>query len=558
MSESKTVGPNFVKAIIQKDLEAGKNQGQVITRFPPEPNGYLHIGHAKSICLNFGLAESFNGRCHLRFDDTNPVAEDPEFVDAIQEDIKWLGFDWGEHLYFASDYFHKLYDFAIELIKMDKAFVDTGSVEEIREARGTLTEPGKNSPHRNRSVEENLELFEKMKKGEFEEGKAVLRAKIDMSSPNMNLRDPILYRIKKVAHHRAGNEWSIYPMYDFTHPLSDMLEGITHSVCTLEFEDHRPLYDWLLDTLKTPCHPQQIEFARLNLDYTMMSKRRFIELIANKTVAGWDDPRMPTIRGLRRLGFRAEAIRSFAEKVGVTKKNSISELSYLEQTVREDLDVYADRAFAVLDPIKVVIENWDEGKKEVFEGPKHPKDEARGNRKLTMTREIYIDRSDFLEEAPKKFFRLKPDGHVRLRYAFVVHCHEVIKDDSGKVVELRCTYDERTKNGVTPEGEKKVKGIIHWLSAEEAVPAEIRLYDRLFSDPNPASKNHEDWTQTLNPNSLEVMKNAFVEPGLESLAPESHVQFERLGFFVTDRRDHSKDHVVFNRTVTLRDNWTNK
>ncbi len=546
---------NFIRTIIDKDLEAQKNDGNVITRFPPEPNGYLHIGHAKSICLNFGLANSYGGRCHLRFDDTNPVAEDPEYVEAIKNDIEWLGFSWGDHLYFASDYFSKLYDFAVQLIKLEKAYVDTSSPEEIREMRGSLTEPGKNSPQRDRSVEENLQMFEDMKNGKFEDGGAVLRAKIDMSSPNMNLRDPILYRVRKVAHHRAGDEWQIYPMYDFTHPLSDMLEGITHSICTLEFEDHRPLYDWLLDTLKTPCHPQQIEFAKLMLDYTIMGKRKLLQLVNEKKVSGWDDPRMPTIMGMRRRGFRPEAIRNFAEKVGVTKKNSMSELGYLEHAVREDLDEIAPRAFGVLDPIKLVIENYPEGQSEELEGPVHPKKPELGVRKIPLSREVYIDRDDFMEEAPKKYFRLKPDGKVRLKYAFVVHCHEVIKDGSGKVTELRCTYDDRTRNGVTPEGEKKVKGIIHWVAKDTAVPATVRLYDRMVSVSNPSSEKDKDFMELLNPDSLVEMSNAMVEPSIRDLKAEEHVQFERLGFFVADRVLHKTDQFVLNRTVTLKDTW---
>jgi glutaminyl-tRNA synthetase len=550
-----TAAKNFIHEMIQDDLSTGRRSG-VVTRFPPEPNGFLHIGHLKSIVVNFGLAEKFGGRCHLRFDDTNPVAEDQKYIDAIQEDIKWLGYDWGDHLYFASDYFSKLYEFAVQLIQQGGAFVDDCSGDEIRQMRGSLTEPGQNSPYRDRSVDENLDLFERMKAGEFEEGSKVLRAKIDMASPNMNLRDPLLYRIRKISHHRTGDEWCLYPLYDFTHGLSDMLEEVTHSICTLEFEDHRPLYEWFLKELKTPNKPQQIEFARLGLDYTVMSKRIILQLVEEGLVQGWDDPRMPTIRGMRRRGYTPEAMRKFAESVGVTKKNSVISLGTLEHFVRENLDEVCPRAMVVLDPIKVTIENFPEDKVQIVKGPVHPKDESRGEREIPLTRSVYIDREDFMEDPPKKYFRLKPDGKVRLRYGYVIHCHEVIKDDTGKVVELKCTYDDRTLGGVTPEGEKKVKGIIHWVSAEQGLAATVRVYDRLFNDPSPMGKG-KDFRESLNPESLIVRDNAYLEPSLSGAKPGQRFQFERLGFFVVDQ-DSTEDATVINRTITLKDNWAKK
>ncbi len=554
MSEETKEISNFIRNIIDKDLATGKKNQQVVTRFPPEPNGYLHIGHAKSICLNFGLGRDYKGKCHLRFDDTNPVAEDIEYVKSIQDDVKWLGFDWGENLFHASDYFLKLYQFAVELIKMDKAYVDGSSIDEIRERRGSLTQAGEESPGRSNSIEKNLELFEKMKSGEFAEGSCVLRAKIDMASSNMNLRDPIIYRIRKVEHERTGNDWVIYPMYDFTHPLSDMLEGVTYSICTLEFEDHRPLYDWVLESLKTACHPQQIEFSRLNLDYTVMSKRKLLELVQEKLVNSWDDPRMPTISGMRRRGYTPKSIRNFCDRIGVTKKKSIIALSTLEHSVREDLDDISDRAMVVVDPIKVVIENYPESEVESLEGSIHPKKPELGKRTIPFGREIYIDRDDFMEDPPNKYFRLKPDGHVRLRYAYVIHCHEVIKDDSGKVIELRVTYNKDTKGGKTPEGMKKVKGIIHWVEVKNGLSCEVRQYDRLFKVADPLANKDEDFKTHLNDQSLRVMSLAIAEPSLLGATEGKNIQFERLGFFVVDK-DSQESKLVFNRTVTLRDNW---
>ncbi|MFW5887444.1 MAG: glutamine--tRNA ligase/YqeY domain fusion protein [Bacteriovoracia bacterium] len=543
---------NFIRSIIDEDLASGKHN-DIITRFPPEPNGYLHIGHAKSICLNFGLARDYQGICHLRFDDTNPEKEDQEYMDSIMRDVKWLGFDWGEKLFFASDYFDKLYEYAVQLIKNGKAYVDNSSFDEIRKSRGTLTEKGTEGPYRNRSVEENLELFEKMRDGEFEEGTAVLRAKIDMSSPNMNMRDPVVYRIKKVHHPRTKNKWCIYPMYDFTHGLSDMLEGITHSICTLEFEDHRPLYDWFLDELQTPCHPQQIEFARLNLYYTVMSKRKLLELVNNKYVNGWDDPRMPTIGGFRRRGFTPKSIRSFCEKIGIAKKESWIDISMLEDSVREDLNEVAPRVMGVIDPIKVVIENYPEGEEEIFECPYHPQKPEMGKRTVPFSREIYIEKDDFMEGPAKKFFRLAPGKEVRLRYAYYIKCTDVIKNDQGEITEIRCTYDPESRGGKSPDG-RKVKGTLHWVSATKGFKAEIRLYDRLFNVPRPDTKDG-DYKDHLNPDSLKVINAAVLEPSLKHVKPEQRFQFERQGYFAVDMIDSKDNSPIFNRIVTLRDSW---
>lgn len=549
------LAPNFIRHIITQDVQADKHGGRVVTRFPPEPNGYLHIGHAKSICLNFGMAAEFSGYCTLRFDDTNPLKESTEYTNAIQDDVRWLGFDWGEHQRSASSYFDQLYRFAIELIETGKAYVDDLSAEEIRQYRGTLTEPGKNSPYRDRSVAENLALFEKMRAGEFADGTHVLRAKIDMASPNIVMRDPTLYRIRHAHHHITGDRWCIYPMYDFAHCLSDAVEGVTHSLCTLEFENNRPLYDWILDNVSAPCHPQQIEFSRLNLDYTVMSKRMLNELVTQNYVHGWDDPRMPTIRGMRRRGFTAAAIRDFCERIGITKQENRIELSLLENCIREDLDRSAPRAMAVLNPLKVVIENYPEDQTEELTAANHPKDASMGTRKVPFSRVVYIERDDFMENPPKKFFRLSPGAEVRLRYAYIVKCVDVIKDDKGDVVELRCTYDPETRSGGSQEG-RKVKGIIHWVSAAHSVAAEVRLYDRLFVTADPtAEREHRDFKTFLNPHSLDVLTEARVEPSLADAKPESRYQFERQGYFVADWRDCTPGRLVFNRTVTLRDTW---
>ncbi len=549
----KTIPTNFIRQIIDKDLAAGKNNKKVVTRFPPEPNGYLHIGHAKSICLNFGIAQDYNGTCNLRFDDTNPSKEDIEFVDAIKWDVQWLGFDWNE-LHYASDYFQNLYDFAVDLIKEDKAYVDDLSAHDIREYRGTLKEPGKNSPYRERTVEENLDLFERMKNGEFEDGSKVLRAKIDMASPNINLRDPTIYRIRKgVDHHQTGTSWSVYPMYDYTHCISDALEGITHSLCTLEFEDHRPLYDWFLDQLDVPCHPQQIEFSRLNLEYTVMSKRKLTELVTQKHVDGWDDPRMPTIAGLRRRGFTPASLREFIQRVGVTKSDNIVEMGVLEDCIRTDLNENAPRRMAVLRPLKVTITNYPEDKVEQLDSSNHPQNEAMGKRKLPFSNTLYIDQNDFAEEPPKKFKRLIPGGEVRLRNAYVIRCDEIIKDASGNIIELKCSFDENTL-GKNPEG-RKVKGVIHWVSAAQAIQANVCLYDRLFSDPNPdGNKEGKDYHDFINPESLIKLEACYVESNLDSVKPGETFQFEREGYFCLDAHS-SSDKPVFNRTVTLRDTW---
>jgi glutaminyl-tRNA synthetase len=546
---------DFIREIIANDLKTGKHQF-IRTRFPPEPNGYLHIGHAKSIYLNFGIASQFRGLCNLRFDDTNPSKEEVEYVESIKEDVRWLGFDWDEREYYASDYFDQLYEFASNLIKKGKAYVCSLNPEQIRQYRGTLTEPGKNSPYRNRSVEENLDLFQRMKSGEFKDGEHVLRAKIDMASSNITMRDPTLYRIKHVVHHRTGNKWCIYPMYDFTHCLSDAIEAITHSICTLEFENNRPLYDWVLDTLETECHPQQIEFARLNLNYTVLSKRRLIQLVEEGHVTGWDDPRMPTISGIRRRGYTPESIRNFCDRIGVSKRDSIVDMELLEFTIREDLNRSAHRFMAVLEPLKLVIVNYPEDQVEELEAINNPEDESMGKRMVPFSRELYIERDDFLEDPPKKFFRLYPGGEVRLRYAYYITCREVIRDkNSGEIVELRCTYDPETRGGWSRD-KRKVKGTIHWVSAAHSFPAQVRLYDRLFTAPNPLDKKDgKDFKDYLNPKSLEVLTQCRVEPGLKDLKPGSNCQFERQGYFCVDMNDSKADLPVFNRTVTLRDTW---
>jgi len=545
---------NFIRNIIDEDRTAGKNDGRVVTRFPPEPNGFLHIGHAKSICLNFGLANTYQGRCHLRFDDTNPSKEEVAYVESIMTDVRWLGFDWGTNLYYASDYFENLYDFAVELIKLDKAYVCDLSPEEMRNYRGTLTEPGRESPYRNRSVEENIDLFARMRNGEFEDGSRVLRAKIDMAAGNINMRDPIIYRILRATHHRTGDAWCIYPMYDFAHCLSDSIEGITHSICTLEFEDHRPLYDWILDQLRVTSHPQQIEFARLNLTYTVMSKRKLLQLVNDGHVSGWDDPRMPTISGYRRRGYTPDAIRNFCERIGVAKRDSMVDVALLEFSIREDLNERAPRALAVLRPLKVVIENYPEDQVEEFEAPNHPGNPEMGSRTVPFSRELYIEQDDFMEEAPKKFFRMSPGREVRFRFAYLVTCREAIKDANGEVIELRCTYDPETRGGSAPDG-RKVKGTIHWVSAAHAVNAEIRLYDRLFTVENPAGEKDKAFKELLNPESLTVLADARVEPSLAGAQPGENYQFERLGYFCADSADSRPERLIFNRTVTLRDTW---
>ena len=542
---------NFVQQEIENDLKAGKYTDGIHTRFPPEPNGYLHIGHAKSVCLNFGLALHNGGLCNLRFDDTNPTKEDVEFVDSIQEDIKWLGFDWGDRKFFASDYFGKLYEFAVELIKRGLAYVDDLSAEEIRNYRGTLTEPGKESPWRNRSVEENLDLFTRMKAGEFPDGSKVLRAKIDMASPNINMRDPVIYRITRATHHHTGDDWLIYPMYDFAHPLEDAIENITHSVCTLEFEDHRPFYDWLLDALDFDpnTRPRQIEFARLDLTNTITSKRKLRQLVEENHVRGWDDPRMPTLCGLRRRGFTPAAIRDFCERIGVAKSNSLVDIAMLEHCVREDLNANADRVMAVLDPIKVVLTNVDENSVEYLTAENHPT--RGGSRFVPFTREIFIEREDFMEDAPKKFFRLKPDGEVRLKHAYIIKCNEVIKNSDGEIVELHCTIDPTSKSGGATAN-RKIKGTIHWVSAKFALPAEVRLYDYLLTtDEN--GNLPEDFIGAINPDSL-IVKNALIEPSVRWTAAGTHYQFLRLGYFVVDP-DTTPDKLVFNRVVGLKDTW---
>lgn len=546
---------NFIEQIIEKEISEGKHQGRVHTRFPPEPNGYLHIGHAKSICLNFGLAKTFNGVCNLRFDDTNPVKEDVEYVDSIQEDIKWLGFDWEDRLYYASDYFEQLFEWAVKIIKAGKAYIDDQTAEEISATRGTPSKPGTPSPYRDRSIEENLDLFTRMRKGEFEDGSRVLRAKVDLASPNMQLRDPAMYRIKHAHHHRTGDKWCIYPMYDFAHGQSDFIEGITNSVCTLEFEVHRPLYNWYLDQLveEGAYRPQQTEFARLNISYTVMSKRKLLQLVEEGHVNGWDDPRMPTISGYRRRGFTPESIRNFAERIGIAKRDNVIDVGFLEHAVREDLNKKSNRVMAVLDPLKVVITNYPEGQTEELEVINNPEDETAGKRIVNFSRELYIERSDFMEDAPKKFFRLAPDREVRLRSAYIIKCEKVIKDENGNVTELHCTYDVDTKSG-TGTAQRKVKGTIHWLSASHAMEAEVRLYDRLFVTENPdVAEEGKDFKSNMNPDSLQKI-TAFVEPFMKDAKVLDKVQFVRTGYFCVDK-DSTTDKLVFNRTLALKDSW---
>ncbi len=546
---------NFIRTIVSDDLKEGKNDGRLMTRFPPEPNGYLHIGHAKSICLNFGLAQEFGGVCNLRFDDTNPSKEEQEYVDSIMEDVRWLGFDWGERLYYASDYFEQLYEFALDLIKKGKAYVCDLTLDEMRQYRGTLTTPGRESPYRNRSVEENIDLFERMRAGEFADGSRTLRAKIDMSSGNINMRDPVMYRIKKESHHRTGDAWCIYPMYDYAHGQSDSLEGVTHSICTTEYEDHRPLYDWYLDALGI-YHPRQYEFARLNLSYTVLSKRKLLKLVQERHVSGWNDPRMPTIAGFRRRGHTPASIRNFCERIGIAKRESIVDLGLLEFCVREDLNRTAMRVMAVLRPLKVVITNYPESRVEQLEAVNNPEDPTAGTRQVPFSRELYIERDDFMENPPKQFFRLAPGREVRLRYAYFIRCEEVIKDTvTGEIAELRCTYDPATRGGNAPDG-RKVKATLHWVAAATAVKAEVRLYETLFTvaDPNDTAEGQE-FTDLLNPKSLEIIADVRVEPSLAEALPGSRFQFERLGYFCVDTVASLPGKPVFNRTVTLKDEW---
>jgi glutaminyl-tRNA synthetase len=556
MSENTAVpkkSKNFIYEIIEEDLKTNKWGGRVHTRFPPEPNGYLHIGHAKSICLNYGIAKDFNGKFNLRFDDTNPTKEEQEYVDSIIEDVKWLGADFEDRIFYASDYFEQMYEYAVQLIKKGKAYVDDLDTETMREYRGTVTQPGKESPFRNRSIEENLDLFERMRKGEFKEGEKVLRAKIDMSSPNMLLRDPVMYRIIHASHHRTGDKWCIYPTYDWAHGLEDSIEGITHSICTLEFEVHRPLYDWFLDELGV-YHPQQIEFARLNLSYTVMSKRKLLELVQKGIVDGWDDPRMPTISGYRRRGYTPEAIWNFSELVGVAKRDALTDISLLEYAIREDLNKNAQRVMAVLNPIKVVITNYPEEKTEVLEAVNNPEKPEAGKRQITFSREVFIEQDDFMENPPKGYHRLVPGGEVRLKYAYIIKCEEVVKDENGNIVELRCTYDPETKSGGSST--KKVKGTIHWVNANDFVEAEVRLYDRLFTIENPGVEDH--WLDYINKDSLKIIPSAKLEPFVKSAKPLNKFQFERLGYFCVDSKYTSESRLVFNRTVTLKDSWSNK
>lgn len=556
-AEKETKPLDFIRQIIAEDLKSGKHHN-ITTRFPPEPNGFLHIGHAKSICLNFGIKEENNGICNLRFDDTNPSKEETTYVESIKSDVTWLGYDWGDQPFFASDYFPQLYDFAISLIKKEKAYVCRLSPDQMREYRGTLTEPGKDSPCRKQSITENLDLFERMKNGDFEEGSHVLRAKIDMTSPNLNMRDPVIYRILKTSHHRTGDAWQIYPMYDYTHCLSDMLENITHSLCTLEFEDHRPLYDWILDTLDTPCHPRQIEFARLNLTYTVMSKRKIMQLVEGSYVDGWDDPRMVTLSGLRRRGYTPVSIRNFIQTIGVGKKDSWIDMTVLENSIRDDLNTNAARKMCVLDPVKVILDNYPEEQLDEMEAKNHPQNPDMGTRKIPFTRELYIERADFMENPPRKFHRLGPDREVRLRYGYLIqYVSHKIDAETGEVVEIHCTYDPETRGGSAPDG-RKVKGTIHWVSAEEAVPVTVRLYDRLFIVENPEGDKETHFTDQLNPDSKITLTSAMAEPGLTELLSGDCVQFERQGYFCVDSADSQKNKPVFNRTVTLRDSWAKK
>ncbi|MDO9350520.1 MAG: glutamine--tRNA ligase/YqeY domain fusion protein [Deltaproteobacteria bacterium] len=546
---------DFIRTIIDEHMKTGRFEGRVATRFPPEPNGYLHIGHAKSVCLNFGIAAQYDGTCNLRMDDTDPSGESLEYVESIINNVRWLGFDWEDRLFYASDYFEQLYQFAVQLIKNGNAYVCNLSADEIREYRGTLTEPGKESPYRNRSIEENLHLFERMRAGEFEDGAHVLRAKIDMASPNITMRDPVLYRIKRATHYRTGVQWCIYPMYDFAHCLSDSIEKITHSICTLEFENNRPLYDWILDKLDVECHPQQIEFARLNLSYTVLSKRRLIELVGKGSVTGWDDPRMPTIAGMRRRGYTPEAIRNFCERIGVAKNDSLIDMALLEHCVREDLNERAQRVLGVLRPLRLVIDNYPEGQVEEFDSPYHPQNPGLGSRKVPFSRTLYIEQEDFIENPPKKFYRLAPGREVRLRYGYFIKCVSVLKDpNTGEVVEIHCTYDPETRSGFAPDG-RKVDATIHWVSADHSVPGEVRLYDRLFRVANPLGEEG-DFTKYLNPKSFERIDSCRLESSLKGTAPGSRYQFERLGYFCVDSKDSSPRGLVFNRIVTLRDSWT--
>jgi glutaminyl-tRNA synthetase len=557
MNEEKDYSPpaNFIKNIIIDDLKSNKYQGRVHTRFPPEPNGYLHIGHAKSICLNFGLAEEFGGFCNLRFDDTNPIKEEQEYIDSIKEDIRWLGFDWEERLFYASDYFENFYHCAVQLIKDGKAYVDNLTADQIREYRGTLTQPGKDSPYRNRTIEENLELFEQMRMGEFKEGTHVLRAKINMASGNINMRDPVIYRILHANHHRTGNKWCIYPMYDFAHCISDSIEKITHSICTLEFEDHRPLYDWFLDQLKL-YHPQQIEFARLNLNYTVMSKRKLLQLVKENYISGWNDPRVPTISGLRRRGYTPQSIRDFCERIGVAKADSVVDIALLEHCLREDLNKRSARVMAVLRPLEVVIDNYPENKVEDLDAINNPEDAVMGTRKVPFSRILFIEQDDFKENPPKKYYRLSPGTEVRLRYAYFIKCKKVIKDEkTGRIIRLHCSYDPETKGGNAPDG-RKVKATLHWVSAQHAVDGDVRLYDHLFTEANPDVEiEGSDFKTFLNPNSREVLTFCKLEPALKNAEAGNHYQFERLGYFYVDNIDSGEEKLVFNRTVSLRDTW---
>jgi len=551
-----TLPVNFIQTLINEDLKTNKNEGRVHTRFPPEPNGYLHIGHAKAIIIDFGMAQRFNGLCNLRFDDTNPAKEETEYVESIMNDVRWLGFDWEDRLFFASDYFDRLYDFAEELIRNANAYVCDLSVDEIREYRGTLTQAGKESPYRNRPVEENLDLFRRMKAGEFPDGSRVLRAKIDMASPNLNMRDPVIYRIRRAHHHRTGDNWCIYPMYDFQHPLSDAIEGITHSLCSLEYEDHRPLYDWFVQNVSAPHQPRQIEFARLNLTYTIMSKRKLIELVKNGYVSGWDDPRMPTLSGLRRRGYTAEAIRDFCDRIGVAKRDSIVDIALLEHCIREELNLSAPRVMAVLRPLKVIIDNYPEGQVEWLEAENNPENPGMGSRQIPFSRELYIEQDDFMEDPPKKFFRLAPGREVRLKSAYIIKCEKVVKEEqTGTIIELHCSYDPESHSGGATSG-RKIKGTSHWVSAAHAIKAEARLYEHLFLNENPDNEEEGlDYKSKLNPNSLEVLDSCLVEPSLAGAATGSRYQFMRQGYFYIDPIDTSENSLVFNRIVSLRDSW---